>query len=105
MPPSLHTRERRFYVRIQQHLRVLVTDLEDALEEPYIGWIVNHSPGGVCLSFDRSKVEMGNGLIVQATTSAAQVEVRVTNVRRNEGRVEIGCEFVQPGNDSNFLIV
>lgn len=103
--PSLPPRsnERRSWPRTRQNLRVLVTDLEDALEEPYVGWIMDHSPGGVCLSFGGSRVELGNVMIVQGSTGA-QVEVRVTNLRRNEGRVEIGCEFVQPGDDSKFLI-
>lgn len=104
--PSLPPRsnERRSWPRTRQHLRVLVTDLEDALEEPYIGWIVNHSPAGVCLSFDGSRVEMSNVMIVQTSATGAQVEVRVTNLRRNEGRVEVGCEFVQPDVDMNVFI-
>lgn len=97
LPPR--SQERRSWPRTQQNLRVFVHDPEDALDEPYPAWIVDQSPGGVCLSFERSVADMGNVLLLHAASYAAApgVEVRVKYLRKRGSRVELGCEFTQSG--------
>jgi len=94
---SAITNDRRAWPRRNDIVRVAVTDLEDALEQPYTGWIMNRCPGGVCISFDPQTLDVGNVLAVQPYWSRARVEVRVKNTRRKAGQVHLGCEFVQPG--------
>jgi hypothetical protein len=81
-----------------------VSDPEDALNEPYPAWVVDRSPGGVRISFDSSHVDVSAELQIQASTAAFPVEVRVRNRRRREGRVELGCEFIEPYGESALLM-
>lgn len=96
--------ERRAYSRRSENLRVLVSDPEDALNEPYPAWVVDRSPGGVRISFDCSRIDVSLDLQIQASTSAFPVDVRVRNRRRREGRVELGCEFVEPHGERSLLL-
>lgn len=96
--------ERRAHTRSSENLRVLVSDPEDALNEPYPAWVVDRSPGGVRISFDSSHLDVGSELSIQASSSAFPVEVRVRNRRRREGRVELGCEFVEVGGEHALLV-
>lgn len=101
-------RERRASARQQKVLQVLVVDPADALEEPYRGWIVDRSQGGICLSFPRSDIEVGNVLKVQPHSTTATlpwVEVRVKHRRLKRSRVEFGCEFVKGQQWTQLLLV
>jgi hypothetical protein len=101
-------RERRASARQQKVLRVLVVDPADALEEPYRGWVVDRSQGGICLSFPRSDIEAGSVLKVQPLSTMAGlpwVEVRVKHRRQKRSRVEFGCEFVQGQQWRQLLLV
>jgi hypothetical protein len=51
--------ERRAWPRIKKPIRVLIHDPEDALEQPYVGWIVDRSQGGLCLTFRRVGLNTG----------------------------------------------
>lgn len=96
---SPYSTERRAWPRRKDTVRVAVTDVEDALEQPFTGWVVDRSAGGLCISFDPQPLSVGKLLTVQPYRSAAPVEVRVKNARRKAGQVQVGCEFVHPGGD------
>lgn len=96
--------ERRAYSRRSENLRVLVSDPEDALNEPYPAWVVDRSPGGVRIAFDSSRVDLSLELQIQAATSAFPVDIRVRNRRRRDGRVELGCEFLEPHGERALLL-
>jgi hypothetical protein len=90
--------ERRTWPRFRKPFRVLILDPTDSLEEPYYGWIVDRSRGGVCLCSNRSDVAHGDILLVQPASANAElpwVSVKVKNQRRKASRTELGCEFVQ----------
>jgi hypothetical protein len=97
-------KERRAWTRTAEKVRVLVNDPEDALDEPYPAWVVDHSPGGVRLAFESSTLQVGNELSLQPTCAVFPVEVRVRNRRRRDGRVELGCEFVQPNGERALMM-
>lgn len=99
--PSMdhHFVERRAWPRLRQKIRVWVSDPADVVEEPYAGWIVDHSDGGLCLTLDRQDIEVGSILLIQSVSTpsrSATSQVRVNNRRRKENQVEFGCEFVPP---------
>jgi hypothetical protein len=104
MPQS----ERRAHPRQRKVVRVLIADPADALEEPFPGWIVDRSPGGVCVSSNRSDVEEGNILKVQPISGCEGgpwVEIVVKNRRWKRSRVELGCVFRQLREWEQALLV
>ena len=104
----MQQRERRAWPRQQKVVQVLVVDTDDALGKPYPACIVDHSQGGICLSFPGLDIEAGNVLKVQplsATASSPWVEVRVKHRRLKKSRVEFGCEFVQEQQWKQLLLV
>jgi hypothetical protein len=90
--------ERRTSPRVQQKsCRVLIIDPEDGLQEPYLGWVVDRSEGGLCLAFQRIGLKVGDVFLVELapdSEAAAWVAVRVKNGRWRNNRLELGCEFV-----------
>lgn len=91
-------RNRRLWPRERNVVPVLVLDPADAIEEPYRGWVVDRSHGGVLLCLSRSTAEIGNVLMVQprsATGALPWISLKVMNRRLKKGRVDLGCEFVQ----------
>jgi hypothetical protein len=97
MLPSAPPTERRACPRFRQHVRVVIVDPSDVLDQPYAGWIVDRSKGGIRLSLSCSEIPVGSLLIVQPAASTARLPcpaVRVKNRRRKEDRIELGCEFV-----------
>ena len=89
---------RRAYSRIRKTLPVLILDPTDALGHPYRGWIVDYSPGGICLCYNACQAEAGDVLLVQpasAKTGLPWAKVQVKHQRRKRSRVELGCEFVR----------
>jgi hypothetical protein len=104
----MHKRERRVWPRSRKALRVLILDPAEVLQEPYHGWIVDRSQGGVCLCYNNSEAEEGDVLLVQpASTDAALpwVRVKVKHQRRKASRTELGCEFVQRNSWHQILLV
>jgi hypothetical protein len=94
----MRTQDRRFFPRVRKPFPVLVLDPADALEEPYRGWVVDRSRGGVCLALNRTGLEIGNVLMVQPRSAAAAlpwISLKVKNRRVGKKRVDLGCEFVQ----------
>jgi hypothetical protein len=101
-------RERRASPRRRKQLKVLVSDPADALNEPYAGWLVDRSQGGICLTFCRSEVELGNILMVQPASASGTlpwVEVQVKNRRPKNARVELGCQFAQHRGWERILLL
>ena len=89
--------ERRAYPRIAKSIRVLIYDPEDALQQPYVGWIVDRSEGGLCLAFSRAGLKKGDVFLVRRASSNEKqswVAVKVKNGRWNNNRQEVGCQFV-----------
>lgn len=93
--------DRRIWPRRRKQLRVLVADPGDALDDPYLAWILDRSPGGLCLSVGSMDIEEGTILGVRPTSAAAHapfIEVLVKNRRERDHCLELGCEFVRSLN-------
>lgn len=91
--------DRRTWPRFPRRIRVLMLPDDCALEEPYGGWILNGSRGGVCLMVHLGAVEEGTVLKLrkpQAAAGTPWVAVRVKSRRQTEEGWELGCEFVRP---------
>jgi hypothetical protein len=93
---AVDTEDRRSSPRRKKLLRILVRN--DAISrEPFSGWILDRSMGGMCLSLDH-EVEPGTILAVSRvpqTVASRWVELRVLNVRERESTWEIGCEYTR----------
>jgi hypothetical protein len=93
--------ERRASPRIAKPIRVLVYDPEDALQQPYVGWVVDRSQGGVRLTFRRAGLKKGDIFLIRPASSTANqwVGVKVKNGRWTDNSLEVGCRFVRPTGD------
>ena len=94
----MQQKERRAWPRIAKLIRILILDPEDALQHPYVGWIVDRSQGGLCLAFRRVGLKMGDVFLVRTTSSNVDqpwLAVKVKNGRWRNSRLEIGCQFVR----------
>lgn len=92
----MRQQERRASKRIKKSMRVLVHDPEDALQQPYVGWILDHSQGGLCLALRRAGLKTGDVFAVRLAQKGEQpwFAVKVKNGRWRNSRLELGCEFV-----------
>lgn len=94
MAESAEGGDRRIHPRRKKLLRVqLVNPFSNA--EPFSGWVVDRSLGGMCLSVDH-EVEPGTHLRARPTNvppSFPWVELRVQSVRPKDKVWELGCEF------------
>ncbi len=91
----------RFSVR---QLKVLLLDPKSQAE-PFEGWLLNRSLGGLGLSVPR-QVEAGNIISVRPAdggevTPWVRVEVRYCRLER--GRWTLGCKFVDPLPSTSLL--
>ena len=90
--------ERRRSARHPRRVRVLIMPEDCALEEPYGGWILDVSAGGVRLVMQREIIPVGTVLRVRASTglsSGPWVTVRVRHCCRKGNDWEMGCEVVR----------
>ncbi len=71
----MRQKERRAYPRTAKRIRVLIYDPEDAMQQPYIGWIIDRSQGGLCLAFSRAGLKMGDVFLVRPATSKGHASV------------------------------
>ena len=104
----MRTRDRRFHPRVRKPFPVLVLDPADALEEPYRGWVVDRSRGGVCLCLSRTIVEVGNVVMVQPRSAGGAlpwISLKVKNRRVRQKRIDLGCEFVQRERWERLLFI
>jgi hypothetical protein len=96
----MEKRDRRVWPRQAGYISVHVLDPEDALEEPFAGWLINYSPGGVCLSLRGSTLDNRSVLRLQPVLQfpgLSWVDVRVRNCRRSAGWTIFGCQFLRGG--------
>ncbi len=105
---SRKTRERRAWPRCPKHIRVLV-HLEDcAVDEPYGGWIIDSSRGGVRIRLPHELVPVGTLLYIRspfASLRVAWTAVRVRHIRRAGENWELGCEFAERATTDTTRIV
>jgi PilZ domain len=91
-------RERRAWPRTAKSIRVLVLPEDCALDEPYGGWIIDASRGGVRLRIPNQLVPVGTLLNIRspsASSRAPWTAVRVKHLRRAGDNWELGCEFLE----------
>jgi hypothetical protein len=94
----MRQQERRTEHRIKETLRVLIHDPEDALQQPYVGWILDRSQGGLCLAFRRAGVKRDDIFAVRLSQGAGKqpwFAVRVKHGRWRNSFLELGCQYVQ----------
>lgn len=90
--------ERRAWPRCLSRVRVLFLPDDCVLDEPYAGWMINCSAGGVRLAVCREVIETGTLLHIRSLSAPAGtswLSVRVRNRRRTETGWELGCEIVR----------
>jgi hypothetical protein len=77
-------------------VRVQILDPAEIVQHPHPGWIIDRSRSGLCLTFHRHDVEVGDLLLVKPASRSglSWVKVKVRNRRRKANRLELGCEFV-----------
>lgn len=91
--------ERRAWPRYPGPMPVLVLNLEDALDDPYLGRLVDFSQGGVCLVIPGLALEEGTLLGISPSDAGEPVtpfwtEVEVKNCRTDGGETKLGCRFL-----------
>jgi hypothetical protein len=97
--PFVHgsaTEHRRALRRRGKTVRVLVSDA-DASAEPWEGWVIDRSVGGLCISLGRA-VEAETVLSVRAADAPETipwVQVTVRGCRQEQKYWELGCQFVR----------
>jgi hypothetical protein len=68
-----------------------------ALDEPYGGWIIDASRGGVRLRIPHEMVPVGSLLSIRSPSAPARVpwtQIRVKHIRKSGENWELGCEFL-----------
>jgi hypothetical protein len=90
--------DRRNWPRFERRIRVLFLPEDSALDEPYGGWIVNGSRGGVRLALRTPGIEEGAILHLRLpkANGGEWVPVRVMNRTIREEEWELGCVFLRP---------
>jgi hypothetical protein len=80
-------------------MRVLLLLEDSVIDEPFGGWILDSSPGGVRLAVRDDEIPEGTELQIRSPSASRGmpwVTVRVKHRRRGDGEWELGCEFVRP---------
>jgi hypothetical protein len=75
---------------------VLISD-QEVKEQPYQGWILDRSTGGLCLAVGE-KVQPGTIVSVRTTNAPVTipwVQIEVKTCREVDGNWELGCRFVK----------
>jgi hypothetical protein len=92
------TRDRRAWPRTVRQVRVLLLSEDCALDEPYGGWIIDSSRGGVRLRVNGELFPVGTILRIRSPLASGRVPwtgLRVKHLRRAPNGWELGCEFMQ----------
>jgi hypothetical protein len=103
---SRNFRERRAWPRYPKYIRVLLLAEDCAVEEPFAGWIIDTSRGGLRLRVPSELFPVGTLLHIRgpfASPRAPWTAVRVRNLRRRGDHWELGCEFVERASDTTRL--
>lgn len=88
--------QRKAYRRGGHPVEVLYS-LPDRKKQPFQGWVVDRSVGGLCLTVNQEFAE-GTVLAVipaNAPPMTPWVEVEVRSCRAIDGQMELGCKFVK----------
>jgi hypothetical protein len=97
-------RERRAWPRSSRNIRVVFLSEDCALDEPYGGWIIETSRGGLRLRITGEPFAIGTLLQVRGPFAPRRVPwtgVRVKHLRQAGRDWELGCEFVNlPTSDT-----
>lgn len=107
-PVQRTTRERRAWPRSQRQIRVLLLADDSALAEPFGGWIINTSRGGLRLRVPREGFPIGSLLLIRSPFASVRVPwtaLRVKNLVAVEGNWEMGCEFVPHSESETTEII
>jgi hypothetical protein len=97
--PFVHgsaTEHRRALRRRGKTVRVLVSNA-DAKEEPWEGWVIDRSVGGLCISLNRA-IDSETVLSVRAADAPDTipwVQITVRSCRQEKKYWELGCQFVR----------
>jgi hypothetical protein len=97
LSPARQVRERRASPRSPRNIRVVFLAEDCALDEPYGGWIVETSRGGLRLRISGEPFAVGTLLQVRGPFAPQRVPwtgVRVKHLRQAGRNWELGCEFV-----------
>lgn len=91
--------ERRAWPRFAKQLPVLVFNLEDALDDPYLGRIVDYSRGGICLELPGVRLDEGSLLGIRPPSAFLAgvphwAEVQVLYRCGDSGKTRLGCRFL-----------
>lgn len=100
--------ERRAWPRSQRQIRVLLLAEDSALAEPFGGWIINTSRGGVRLRVPREGFPIGSLLLIRSPFASVRVRwtaLRVRNLCQIEGNWEMGCEFVPVADSETTEVI
>lgn len=90
-------RERRAWPRTPRKIRVLVLPDDCALDEPYAGWIIDSSPGGVRLAIEHLALGVGTTICLRhpSPARASWMTARIKHRQRHGDLWVFGCEFVR----------
>ena len=94
--PHKQQGERRRWLRWPDKQRVVISDPKD--EQPaFVGWLLDRSPGGICLWLEDQRIYPGAVLKVQSVDVDGPLsdDVRVVNVRRRYGKALLGCAYMR----------
>jgi len=101
-------RDRRACPRSPKNIRVLVLPEDCAVDEPYGGWIIDASRGGVRIRLPHELVPVGTTLYIRspfASNRVAWTVVQVRHLRRAGDNWELGCEFTERATSDTARIV
>jgi hypothetical protein len=88
-------------------IRVVVISEDCALEEPFGGWIIDTSRGGVRLRVPREVFPVGTLLYIRAPLAPVRVPWTLLRVKHSQltgDAGEMGCEFVESGSGDTARI-
>jgi hypothetical protein len=87
--------DRRTAPRRRKQIQVVLSDPKDRTPDVN-GWVLDRSLGGLCLTVSQP-VFVGTQFCVRTTdapASAPSVLIKVKNAREQDGRWELGCQFL-----------
>jgi len=96
--PNGRAPERRAFPRKQRAAKVLFLPDDSVLDEPFRGWLVNASRGGLRLSIGHQDIGEGALLMVRPPSAPAGTPwllVKVRNRRLQDNSCELGCQFLR----------
>jgi hypothetical protein len=98
--------DRRSAPRRKGGNRVEVYLADDTKKEPLLGWVVDRSVGGLCLSVEQP---LNTGTILNVRPRRAQqtapwLAIEIRSCRADGGGWEVGCRFLKPPQWNDLLL-